>query len=78
MGRPRYREFKDPNQLAKLFRTHKRLEALANGIDFYEDYRGTNGRIRWNNVHVSDDTIVKIYVPEDTIKKQFISDPGLF
>ena len=74
---PKYRKFKNPNWLAKLFRTQKRLDALANGIDFYEDYRRTNGRIRWNNVHVSDDTLVKIYVPRGTIKKQFVSDPGL-
>ena len=74
---PRYRKFKNPNQLAKLFRTQKRLDALANGIDFYEDQRGTNGTIRWKDVHVSDTTMVRIYVPRGTIKKQFISDPGL-
>ena len=74
---PRYRKFKNPNQLAKLFRTQKRLDALANGIDFYEDQRGTNGIIRWKDVHVSDTTMVRIYVPRGTIKKQFISDPGL-
>ena len=74
---PKYRKFKNPNWLAKLFRTQKRLDTLANGIDFYEDYRGTNGGIRWHTVHVSDDTMVKIYVPTGTIKKQFISDPNL-
>ena len=74
---PRYRKFKNPNQLAKLFRTQKRLDALANGIDFYEDQRGTNGTIRWKDVHVSDTTMVRIYVPRGTIKKQFISDPSL-
>ena len=74
---PRYRKFKNPNQLAKLFRTQKRLDALANGIDFYEDQRGTNGTIRWKDVHVSDTTMVRIYVPRCTIKKQFISDPSL-
>lgn len=74
---PKYRKFKNPNWLAKLFRTQKRLDALANRIDFYEDYRGTNGEIRWNAVHISDDTLVKIYVPRGTIKKQFISDPNL-
>ena len=74
---PKYRKFKNPNCLAKLFRAQRRLDALANGIDFYENHRGTNGGIRWNGVHVSDDTIVKIYVPGGTIKKQFISDPGL-
>lgn len=74
---PRYRKFKNPNQLAKLFRTQKRLDALANGIDFYEDQRGTNGAIRWKDVHVSDTTMVRIYVPRGTIKKQFISDPSL-
>ena len=74
---PRYRKFKNPNQLAKLFRTQKRLDALANGIDFYEDQRGTNGAIRWKDVYVSDTTMVRIYVPRGTIKKQFISDPGL-
>ena len=74
---PKYRKFKNPNWLAKLFRTQRRLDALANRIDFYEDYRGTNGEIRWNAVHVSDGTMVKIYVPRGTIKKQFISDPNL-
>lgn len=74
---PRYRKFKNPNQLAKLFRTQKRLDALANGIDFYEDQRGTNGAIRWKDVHVSDTTMVRIYVPRGTIKKQFISDTSL-
>ena len=53
------------------------IDALANGIDFYEDQRGTNGTIRWKDVHVSDTTMVRIYVPRGTIKKQFISDPGL-
>ena len=74
---PKYRKFESPNWLAKLFRTQRRLDALANRIDFYEDYRGTNGEIRWNAVHISDDTMVKIYVPRGTIKKQFISDPNL-
>ena len=74
---PKYRKFKNPNWLAKLFRTQRRLDVLANRIDFYEDYRGTNGEIRWNAVHISDDTMVKIYVPRGTIKKQFISDPNL-
>ena len=74
---PKYRKFKNPNWLAKLFRTQKRLDALANGIDFYEDQRGTNGTIRWKDVHVSDTTMVRIYVPRGTIKKQFISDPSL-
>ena len=74
---PRYRKFKNPNQLAKLFRTQKRLDALANGIDFYEDQRGTNGAIKWKDVYVSDTTMVRIYVPRGTIKKQFISDPSL-
>ena len=74
---PKYRKFENPNWLAKLFRTQRRLDALANRIDFYEDYRGTNGEIRWNAVHISDDTMVKIYVPRGTIKKQFISDPNL-
>lgn len=74
---PKYRKFENPNWLAKLFRTQRRLDVLANRIDFYEDYRGTNGEIRWNAVHISDDTMVKIYVPRGTIKKQFISDPNL-
>ena len=31
---PKYRKFKNPNWLAKLFRTQRRLDALANRIDF--------------------------------------------
>lgn len=73
---PRYRKFKNPNWLAKLFRTQKRLDELASGIDFYEQQRGAIGAIKWKEVQVSDSTMIRIYVPRGTIKKQYVSDPG--
>lgn len=74
---PKLMKYKNPNALARLFRTQKRLDDLAAGVDFYTDRRSTNGTIRWSDVHISDDSLVKIYVPVGTIKKQYNADPAL-
>lgn len=71
---PKLRKFKDPTWLGKWWRTNKRLKSLENGIDFYEKHRKTNGTISWIDVQVNDNSMVKIYVPTGTIKKQFNAD----
>lgn len=66
--------FKDPNFWAKLLRTKRRLYKLGvEGENYYSYLKAVNhdGTISWKGVPQTDQTIIKLYVPTGTIKKQF-------
>ena len=71
---PKYKKFTNPRWIGKVWRTKERLEELANGVDFYEMHRRDNGTIDWSYVKIDDDSMIRIYVPIGTIKKQFVAD----
>ena len=71
---PKYKKFTNPRWIGKVWRTKERLEELANGVDFYEMYRRDNGTIDWSYVKIDDNSMIRIYVPTGTIKKQFVAD----
>jgi hypothetical protein len=71
---PKYKKYKNPNWLGRIWRTDKRLKSLEEGVDFYIKHRNGNGIIDWSSVKINDDYMIRIYVPAGTIKKQFVAD----
>lgn len=71
---PKYKKFTNPTWLGKVWRTDKRLNELEVGVDFYERNRKDNGTIDWSSVRIDDNSMIRIYVPTGTIKKQFVAD----
>lgn len=68
-------KFKNPNFIASLFRTKRRLNHLEiEGEDYYNNRRRPDGTIMWQDVHYNEHAIIKIYVPKNTIKRQFSVD----
>jgi len=67
--------FKNPTKIAKFFRTKRRLDMLANnGEDLYMHARMRDDTILWSHVPQSKKTVIKVYVPRGTIKKEFNAD----